>query len=130
MAQKSLSSLLNLNYNATPTQISVVIIDLMAKAQRVDKAEKELSDFYRIEVEKILKKGRDEKKLTSDLSDKLSKTYATNPKGLADLISSIKPQITPRKYQGKTFNDLYKSGELEHVKNNFPVFYETIKNKR
>ncbi|MDD4992158.1 MAG: hypothetical protein PHR83_08005 [Paludibacter sp.] len=129
-ATLTIKSTLNLKDNATSKQITVALTDLRAKAHRVNKAEKALEDLNRIEVDKILNKGRAEQKLTKDLADKLRKTYANNPKGLEDLISSIKVRELPEKYKGKTFSDLYKTGELEDVKTNYPLYYETIKTNK
>ena len=44
----------------------------------------------------------------------------------ATLVSQLDPEV-PEKYQGKTFEDLYMSGELEEVKEKYPELYNKLK---
>lgn len=132
--------LLDLKDDATPEHVGVVLADLVDKAKRTDKAEKDLADLKAEttgkEVEAILTKGMDDKKLTKDLADKLRVTYKGNPEGLKDLVDAMPAQQiidtkegedVPEKYKGKSFNDLYVSGDLADVKANYPEFYKTLK---
>jgi hypothetical protein len=131
---------LDLADNATPEQVGVKLTDLVDKAKRTEAAEKGLADLTAAtttkEVEAILTKGMDDKKLTKDLADKLRVTYATNPTGLADLVDAIPAQqivsstegdAVPEKYKGRSFNDLYVSGDLADVKKNYPDYFKTLK---
>jgi len=132
--------LLDLKDDATPEQVGVVLADLVDKAKRTDKAEKDLADLKAEtttkEVNEILEKGMTDKKLTKDLADKLRTTYKENPTGLKDLINAMTAQkivgVTegediPEKYKGKSFDDLYVSGDLADIKINYPEFYKTLK---
>jgi len=132
--------LLDLKDDATPEHVGVVLADLVDKAKRTDKAEKDLADLKAEttgkEVEAILTKGMDDKKLTKDLADKLRVTYKGNPEGLKDLVDAMPAQQiidtkegedVPEKYKGKSFNDLYVTGDLADVKANYPEFYKTLK---
>lgn len=132
--------LLDLKDDATPDQVGVVLKDLVDKAKRTDKAEKDLEDLKAEttgkEVEAILTQGMTNRRLTKDLADKLRKTYQDNPAGLKDLVDAMPSQQVlenkegnevPEKYRGKSFNDLYISGDLADVKENYPDFYKTLK---
>ena len=132
--------LLDLKDDTTADQVSVVLNDLVEKAKRTETAEKALADLKAEttskEVEQILEKGMTDKKLTKDLADKLRTTYQENPVALKDLVDAMPAQHiasfdegkqVPEKYQGKSFNDLYLSGELYDVKKNYPDFYKTLK---
>lgn len=134
---------LNLSADATADQFGATLNNLVAKAARVDGLEKELNDLKAAQVQKrvadTLKKGKDTGKITNALADKLSKDYAEKPDELEALVDAMPVQTrmtggnngaeVPEKYQGKSFNDLYVSGELESLKAEFPEYYETLKNK-
>jgi len=132
--------LLDLADNATTDQVGVKLKDLVDKAKRTETAEKAFSDLKAEtigkEVEAILTKGMDDKKLTKDLADKLRVTYKENPTGLKDLVDAMPAQQivsgtedddVPEKYKGKSFNDLYLSGDLADVKKNYPEYFKTLK---
>ncbi|MDL1913043.1 MAG: hypothetical protein FDW93_00735 [Bergeyella sp.] len=87
-------------------------------------------------VENLVAKGLKEKKLTVALAESLKKDYKTNPEGLEALIENMPVQYSavgqlrrdiPEKYRGKTYRDLYVSGELEEVKEHFPALFESLK---
>ena len=132
--------LLDLKDDATTEHVGVVLADLVDKAKRTDKAEKDLLDLKAEttgkEVEAILTQGMTDRKVTKDLSDKLRVTYAGNPTGLKDLVDGMHAQVIlvgsevageiPEKYVGKSFNDLYLSNDLADVKKNYPDFYKTL----
>lgn len=139
--------LLNLSDNANDEQIGVALKNLADKAKRVDAVEKELQDLKtettKTKVKEILEKGMSEHKLTKELADNLEKDYAGNSDALKKLVDSMTPQtrITnskdektptdlPEKFRGKSFNDLYVSGQLEELKADYPDYYETLKNKK
>lgn len=139
--------LLNLSDNASDEQIGVALKNLADKAKRVDAAEKELQDLKaettKTKVKEILEKGMTEHKLTKELADNLEKDYAGNPDALKKLVDSIAPQTRvanpkdaktptdlPEKFRGKSFNDLYVSGQLDELKADYPDYYETLKNKK
>ncbi len=69
------------------------ITNLKADAAKVPGLEKQLSDLKadsaKKDVEAILAKGLADKKLTKELSDKLSVDYATNPTGLKTLVDTM-----------------------------------------
>ncbi len=88
------------------------------------------------EVADLIAGGKTSKKLTNALAEKLSKDYAENPSGLKDLIDTLPAQVlvteqeNAGKYDGKTFDDLYSSGELETVKNEFPDLYIKLRDEK
>jgi hypothetical protein len=138
--------LLDLKDDASPEQLGDVLTDLVAKAKRTDTAEQALTvanqalkdlkaETTKNDVEAILTQGMTDRILTKDLADKLRVTYAENPTGLKDLVSAMPAQTkvttteekVPAKYKGKSFSDLYKSGDLEGCKNDCPDYYATLK---
>ncbi|MDD4217459.1 MAG: hypothetical protein PHZ24_09015 [Bacteroidales bacterium] len=131
---------LNLSDNSTEDAYQGAINDLIDKASKYDVVKKELDDLKasssKAEIEAILKKGMGDKKLTKDLSDKLLVSFGNNPKGLQELVDSMPAQTrvtehkgdvdVPEKYAGKSFQDLYVSGELEAVKRDYPIYYKSL----
>ena len=125
-------------------QINAKIGDLAARADKADKLEKELADLTadanKPEVDASLEKGRADQKVTTDLADTLGKDYEGNPEGLKMLVDAMQPQTTitgtlgdakvPSQYEGKTWQDLYCSGELEVIKTKYPEYYEQLKQNR
>lgn len=132
--------LLDLADTATPEQVTVKLNDLVEKARRTETAEKALADlqadYTAKEVEALLERGMSERKLTKQLSDQLRESYRTNPAGLKALIDAMPAQQLvpgkeadelPEKYRGKSFEDLYLSGDLADVKTIYPDYYKTLK---
>lgn len=143
---------LNLADNAQETEVLEAIQNLVDKADKSDKYKSDL-DAKEIEladlktevvagkVEDLIAKGKDEKKLTNELADKLKSDYATNPDGLESLIATLPAHLSlsdalkdgdkvPEKYVGKTWNDLYSSDELETVKSDYPDLFEKLKKEK
>lgn len=138
-------TLLDLKADSTPEQLDTKLQDLVAKAKRVDDAEKALNDLKaeatKKEVDAVLAQGVKDRKITNDLSAKLAKDYATNPQGLKDLVDGMQPQTMvtsqtgksgvptdlPEKFKGKSFSDLYVSGDLAELKADFPDYYNKLK---
>ncbi|MEJ8606270.1 hypothetical protein JSO56_04955 [Riemerella anatipestifer] len=123
------------------------IQNLVDKADRTDKAEadleaktQELNDLKNErkiqKVEDLIAKGKSEKKLTNEMAETLKQKYSDDPDGLEDLIDQMPAQVTiignlgagdvPEKYQGRTWDDLYKSNELPEVKDKFPDLYAKL----
>jgi hypothetical protein len=132
---------LKLPEGTTPDMAVSMFSDLQDKASKLDTAVKELADLKAAQttekVAGILEKGKADKKLTVELADKLATDYAGNPQGLQALVDSMPSQTmvtqslndgkVPEKYAGKTYQDLYLSGELGEVKKSFPDFYSELK---
>lgn len=134
-------TLLNLKGdNLSEHDVTTRLKDLVAKEERLPMVENELNalkaSIARDKVEAILAKGLSEHRMTQQLADQLKVDYALNPDGLqtlvdampqqATLVSQLDPEV-PEKYQGKTFEDLYMSGELEEVKEKYPELYNKLK---
>lgn len=128
-------------------EINQQITDLVAKAGKVDDLEKELADLRgkkaeadKRSVKEIVEKALADKKLTREVADLLGKEYATRPEELQKLVDAMKPAEmisdklsegdVPKEYQGKSWADLYHSGELERVKEQFPELYDKLKAER
>lgn len=121
-------------------QINGVIEDLVAKASRVDEAEKAYADLKasvaKEKVTSIIEAGMKARKLTKEVADQLAKDYSGSPEQLQSLVDAMpaqqlvtdhKGEDIPERYKGRTYNDLYVSGELEEVKTKYPAYYETLK---
>jgi hypothetical protein len=150
---------MNLSDNATEADANAAFQDLVDNANKVpglvkdlaDKTkdltakEKELSDLQTAgvakEVQDLLSKGETDKKLTKEVSAKLGLSFATDPKGLKDLIDAMPAQtlITDQlgdnaknaeAFAGKKWDDLYQSDDLETVRNQFPDLYEKLKKEK
>lgn len=140
--------LADLTAESSSEQVMDALKDLAAKAARVDEAEKKCNDLVAEmaamkekaaaeKVEAILKEGLADHKLTKELADALKADYATNPEGLEKLVAAMPKQATvasqlkagevPEKYSGKSYHDLYASGELERVKKEYPDLYAKLR---
>ena len=143
-------SLPNLSADATAEQALEVIRDLAAKAAKADGLETELKNL-KAELENLKEKTNSEKinsivekalaghKVNQATADKLKADYKANADGLQALIDSMPAQATisdrlhaevPAQYQGKTWEDLYMSGELEKIKKNYPELYAELESSR
>lgn len=136
---------LNLMAGATQPQAEKALADLVAKAARVDKAEKDLTDLKATQtaesVKAIIAGGKTEGKLTNELAAKLEVDYKENPEGLKALVATLPKQTrvtgtettdlsgVPEKYRGKTWKELYMSGQLESLKAECPDYYEQLTKK-
>lgn len=79
-----------------------------------------------------LKEGR----TTVELNAQLQEDYKGRPEPLNKILASLKPFKTiitntdsstdAKTYEGKNFDDLYDSGDLEKVKNKLPELYNTL----
>lgn len=126
----------------TPQQdAEVKIIELAAKAGKYDHAALELKNL-RAEVNKsrvdaCLSKGMDERRLAKAVADQLALQYADNPAGLEALVAAMPAQqiITaqlhageiPERFRGKTYDQMYLSGELESLKAECPDYFQKLK---
>jgi hypothetical protein len=136
---------LNLMAGATQPQAEKALADLVAKAARVDKAEKDLADLKATQaaesVKNIIAGGKTEGKITNELAAKLEVDYKENPEGLKALVATLPKQTrvtgtettdlsgVPEKYRGKTWKELYMSGQLENLKAECPEYYEQLTKK-
>ena len=125
-------SAMNLKADASEMEVSTAFQDLVDKANRTEKAEKELEDLKaetsKKEVEAILKQGLADKRFTKEVADKLEKQFAGRPADLKDLVDAMpkyKSVVGELEGEGKTelenlmaksYDDLFKSGELEKLK--------------
>lgn len=133
------------------SEVVTAINNLVDKANTADKlkveketAEKSLQDLkaesVKKEVQDLIDKGKSDKKLTNEMATALSTSFADNPKGLKDLIDATPAQISitdninnaeeQKKYEGKTWDDLYSSDQLEGVRKNFPDLYTKLKDEK
>lgn len=133
-------------------EVVTAINNLVDKANKsdgyktdLDTKKKELQDLKEAsvikEVEDLIDKGKTDKKLTNEVAAILSKSYATNPEDLKALIDTMPAQVSVtdgikdgdkelEKFQGKSWDDLYASEELETVRKNFPDLYTKLKDEK
>lgn len=86
-------------------------------------------------VNALLEKGKAERRLTQELADKLGRDYADSPEALEELIGAMPVQAVasehtedvPEELKGKTYRDLYMSGELEEAAKKYPDYVKSLK---
>lgn len=141
---------LNLSDQAQEGEVLGVIQDLIDKADKVPILEKDLKDKekeldslkqegVKKEVTNLIAQGKESKKLTEEMANKLSEKYATDPEGLKDLIDTMPTQIsvvetinTPDlgDWENKDWDSLYREGKLGELKEKYPELYDKKKNER
>lgn len=142
---------LNLSDKSEESEVLKAIQDLMDKAEKVPGLEKELADKnsqleelrkegLKKEVEDLISKGKEDKKLTNEMAEKLSEKYASDPKGLKDLIDTMPAQVSVVEtlnnnedlgdLKGKTWDELFREGKLQELKEKHPDLYDKMKNEK
>ena len=88
------------------------------------------------QIDGVLDTAIKERKITPATAEQLKADYKDNICGLKNLVEKLPAQsliseqlkpCIPEHLRGKTFNDLYISGELETVKRDFPELYEELR---
>ena len=129
----------DLKDNAT---VDDAVLAIKALKERVEKAETKYNDLashvVEMEVEEILNDAISARKITKELFEQLKADYAEKPQELRALVAKmpvqellsdkLKAGNIPEHLQGKTFQDLYISGDLEQVRRDFPELYEKLRN--
>ena len=143
-------SLPNLAADSTPEQALEVIRDLAAKAAKVEGLETQVTNLSAElanlketanseKIDSLIEKALTDHKINQAMADKLKTDYKSNVEGLKSLLDSMPAQATissqlkaelPEKYKGKTWSELYKSGDLADIKKNYPEFYKELKEAR
>ena len=118
--------------------------DLADKATALTAKEKELQDLKDAsvvkEVQDLLDKGKTDKKLTTALATELADSFAGNPTGLKKVIDAMPAQTlvtdnlgdktAKADFEGKKWDDLYQSDQLETVRTQFPDLYESLRKEK
>lgn len=133
------------------SEVVTAINDLVAKADKADTYKKDLetketelkdlkAEGIKKQVEDLIDKGKNDKKLTNEVAESLKASFAENPDGLKDLIDKMPAQVSvveeikdkdgQGKYNGKTWDDLYSSNEIETVRQQFPDLYEKLRDEK
>ncbi|MGV9003963.1 hypothetical protein [Flavobacterium sp.] len=119
---------------------------LTAKETELNAKQTELSDLKASTITKqvadLVAQGQTDKKLTVEVAKKLEVAYATNPEGLKDLIAAMPAQTSVAAattegdvkdlaaFEGKKWDDLYATDQLQLVKTKFPDLYEKLKKEK
>jgi len=126
-------------------KVPVLESDLADKSKALTDKEKELDDLRAAgvakEVQDLLDKGKADKKLTAALATELAASFATNPAGLKNLIDAMPAQTLVTEqlgddaknlaaFEGKKWDDLYATNELEGVRTKFPDLYEKLRKEK
>jgi len=137
MVAVALLSLPDLKDDATAEQAVMAVKKLIDRAADAEKRNAELtSQLTAMQIDGALDRAVKERKISPALAEQLKADYKDNPCGLKNLIDKMPTQslITeklsqdiPDKYRGKSYRDLYLSGELEEVKRDYPALYEKLK---
>lgn len=151
---------LGLADSADTAAAETALANLSAKAKQADaltaqlqqlqadnaKALKDLADLKaataNAEIDGILQKGLDDKKYTKETMANLKDAYKGNPEGLKKLVEGMQPYNSlvanlnagddkiAKKYEGKTWEQLDKSGMLEDLKaDNLDLFKQMWKDE-
>lgn len=129
----------DLKDNATADE---AVLAIKALKERAEKAETKYNDLashvVKMEVEEILNDALNAHKITKELFEQLKADYAEKPQELRALVAKmpvqelltdkLKAGNIPEHLQGKSFQDLYISGDLEQVRRDFPELYEKLRN--
>lgn len=125
----------DLNENSSEALFEKCVKDLVDKASKCQKIEKELSELkskmVQDELEAILKEALDGHKINSQMADKLRKTYKENPQDLKDLLACVEPKQkveietvdSGSNYSDMSWDELDKSGKLAELKANDPELF-------
>ena len=137
MVAVALLNLPDLKDDATAEQAVMAVKKLIDRAADAEKRNAELtSQLTAMQIDGALDRAVKERKISPALAEQLKADYKDNPCGLKNLIDKMPAQslITeklsqdiPDKYRGKSYRDLYLSGELEEVKRDYPALYEKLK---
>lgn len=131
--------LLDLKGHASESAVIQQMHNLKMQAEKGAQYKQELENLKASltldKVESLLNQAVEAGKIMPLVAENLKANYAHNPEGLEDLLSNLSAQKkitqtltdTPTRYVGKTFNDLFVSGELETLKQEYPALYEQLK---
>ena len=136
-------AVLNLSADATAEQVSAALQSLADRAKRADEAEKKYADLVakhsQEKVEAIVAQALADGKMYPAMSEHLKKHYAGNPDALAELVATMPKQVNvkdlvgeqlPAELAGKSFDELFVSGELDRVKKEYPNYYKKLEEEQ
>lgn len=134
----------DLKEGATAEDAVLAVQELMKKNSESEKLIADLTAQVAAQkdasINAILDNAVKARKMTPAMAAQLKSDYAGRTAELQELIDKmpvqgllteqLKPGDVPEKWLGKTWHDLYVSGELEQVKREFPDYYERLREKR
>ncbi|MBR4328215.1 MAG: hypothetical protein IKP73_22110 [Bacteroidales bacterium] len=134
----------DLKEGATAEDAVLAVQELMKKNSEREKLIADLTAQVAAQkdasINAILDNAVKARKMTPAMAAQLKSDYAGRTAELQELIDKmpvqgllteqLKPGDVPEKWLGKTWHDLYVSGELEQVKREFPDYYERLREKR
>lgn len=136
-------AVLNLSADATAEQVSAALQSLANRANRADEAEKKYADLVakhnQEKVEAIVAQALADGKMYPAMAEHLKKHYAEQPDALAELVATMPKQVNvkdlvgeqlPAELVGKSYNDLFISGDLERVKKEYPNYFKKLEEEQ
>lgn len=134
----------DLKEGATAEDAVLAVQELMKKNSESEKLIADLTAQVAAQkdasINAILDNAVKARKMTPAMAAQLKSDYAGRTAELQELIGKmpvqgllteqLKPGDVPEKWLGKTWHDLYVSGELEQVKREFPDYYERLREER
>lgn len=136
-------AVLNLSADATAEQVSAALQSLADRAKRTEEAEKKYADLVakhnQEKVEAIVAQALADGKMYPAMAEHLKKHYAEQPDALAELVATMPKQVNvkdlvgeqlPAELVGKSYNDLFISGDLERVKKEYPNYYKKLEEEQ
>lgn len=135
--------LLNLSSDATQEQVLTALRELAARAADSEKYKKQYDDLVALQaqqrVEAIVSEAVKEGKFFPAMAEHLKKHYAGQPEALQELVSTLPKQVKvagvvedtiPTELAGKSYQELFVSGELANVKMKYPKYYEKLEKEQ
>lgn len=146
-------ALMNLKADAEQSAVDAAFADLVAKAGKVEGLEKTLNEQTQKlkelnesiaaanvqTVKDLLAQAVKETKCTQEFANLIATSHKDNVDGVKALIATMKPYVPMTtgliseedgKYNGKTYDELDKSGELENLKAKEPETFKTLYKQR
>lgn len=136
-------AVLNLSADATAEQVSAALQSLANRAKRAEDAEKKYADLVakhnQEKVEAIVAEALKDGKMYPAMAEHLKKHYAEQPDALAELVATMPKQVNvkdlvgeqlPAELVGKSYNDLFISGDLERVKKEYPNYFKKLEEEQ
>ena len=135
--------LLNLGADATQEQVVAALRNLASRAAERDDFEKKYNDLVATgkqeRVEAIVAQALKDGKMYPKMAEHLKTHYAGNPESLQELVDTMPKQVSvedvvgdeiPTELKGKSYRDLFVSGELDDVKRKYPTYYKKLEEEQ
>ena len=133
--------LMDLSATSTREEVMARLRDLVDRAKKYDDLKAEYDALQagrnKEKVDDIIAKALADKKMYPAMAEHLKKHYADMPEALQELVDTMPVQTVvvdtidegdvPAEYKGKSFRELYLSGDLVTIAEKYPKYYKRLK---